>query len=182
MFPGSFNPPTVGHLAIVEAALAQLDLSCLHLVISRAALAKGVVARPRLEDRVAVVEASVAHLDRVRVRVTDLQLIADIAAGYDVVVMGADKWHQVNDASFYRSPDERDTAISSLPRLAIVGRGDLDVPPGSLLTLPARFDDVSSSAARAGRPDLMTPPAAAFDRRTGAWSDSERYDRWVARA
>ena len=33
--------------------------------------------------------------------VTDAQLITDIAAGYDVVVMGADKWAQVRDPAWY---------------------------------------------------------------------------------
>ncbi len=182
VFPGSFNPPTLGHLAIAEAAVAVHGLSRLDLVISRHALAKGVVERPRLEDRVEVLVASVAHLDQMRVQVTDLQLIADIAGGYEVVVMGADKWHQVNDPAFYASPAARDEAVESLPQLAIAGRGDLDVPPGSLLTLPGRFDHVSSSAARTGRPELMTPAAAAFDRRSGAWSDPARYDRWVGRS
>ena len=32
---------------------------------------------------------------------TDEQLIADLAEGYDVCVIGADKWHQLHDLTFY---------------------------------------------------------------------------------
>ncbi len=34
--------------------------------------------------------------------ITDRQLIAEIASGYDVVVMGADKWAQVRDPGVVR--------------------------------------------------------------------------------
>ena len=38
---------------------------------------------------------------------------------------------------------------------------------------------VSSSEARAGSTEWMAPAARAFDRRTGAWSDPDRYEEWL---
>ncbi|MGH9073979.1 MAG: hypothetical protein ACRDZQ_07635, partial [Acidimicrobiales bacterium] len=40
---------------------------------------------------------------------------------------------------------------------------------------------VSSTAARAGQRDWMAADAAAFDHETGAWSDADRYRRWLER-
>ena len=34
---------------------------------------------------------------------TRKQLIADIAEGYDLVILGADKWAQLHDQSFYKT-------------------------------------------------------------------------------
>ena len=74
MYPGSFNPPTIGHLAIAQAALAQRGLERVDLAVSRVALGKESTVGPAFEDRIAVVEASVADIDGVAVVVTDDQL------------------------------------------------------------------------------------------------------------
>lgn len=166
VYPGTFNPPTIGHLAICEAAIAHHELIELDLVVSQRPLAKEVVERPSLDQRIEVIEASVAHLGVVRVVVTELRLIADIAAGYDVVVMGADKWHQMNDPVFYESHTHRDQAIASLPRLAVATRGAAPVPPQHRLVVPDHIDEVSSTAARSGRADWMTAEAVA----SGHWT------------
>ena len=174
VYPGSFNPPTVGHLCIIEAALAQHELDSLDLLISRRTINKESVDRPLLADRVDVLTASVAHLERVGVVVSDLQLIADIAAGYDVVVMGADKWHQVNDSRFYDDGAARDAAIARLPALAIAPRGDHPVPSQALLHVGEPIGQISSSTARAGARGQMTAAARDFDDRTGAWTNPDR--------
>ena len=165
VYPGTFNPPTIGHLAICEAAIDHHDLVGLDLVVSRRPLAKDSVERPSLDQRIEVIEASVAHLDVVRVVVTELRLIADIAAGYDVVVMGADKWHQINDPVFYDSESHRDQAIDGLPTLAVATRGRDPVPTEHRLVVPDHIDDVSSTAARTGRTEWMTAEAIA----SGHW-------------
>jgi phosphopantetheine adenylyltransferase len=166
VYPGSFNPPTVGHLAIIEAAIDTHRLVRLDLVVSRRALAKGVIEHPTLDQRVEVIRGSVAHLPEVSVVVTDLQLIADIAAGYDIVVMGADKWRQVNDLVFYDSIEHRDRALAALPRLAVAGRGHDPVPEHARLDVPGDIDAVSSSAARSGTTEWMTAEAIA----SGLWT------------
>ena len=92
MFPGSFNPPTLAHLAIE------------------------------------VLRASCAAIDGLGVVVSRLQLIADLADGYDVVIIGADKWHQIHDVQFYGgSLAHRDSAIARLPAVAIAPRPPLEI-------------------------------------------------------
>ena len=164
VYPGSFNPPTIGHLAIARAAARQRGLERVDLAVSRVALGKEPTVVPTFEDRIAVLEASVADIDGVEVVVTDHQLLVDIAQGYYVVVMGADKWAQVQDPAFYgNSVEARDRAVESLLGL------ELDIAP--------ELVEVSSSGARQGRLEWMTPAARAFDGATGAWSDPSLYER-----
>ena len=177
-FPGSFNPLTVGHLAVADAARSQCQLGVVDLVVSRVALAKDAVERPRLEDRVSVLRTAAASRPWLGVRVTDDQLIADIASGYDVVIMGADKWAQVTDLSFYGgSAAARDAALARLPVVAVAPRPPFEVPAG-VVALDVSHD-ASSTAVRGGRTDWMVAEAAEFDRLSGAWSDAERYDEWL---
>ena len=178
VFPGSFNPLTLGHLAVAEAAQAQCRLDVVDLVVSRVALAKETVERPLVDDRVSVLHAAAASRRWLDVRVTYDQLIADIAAGYDVVIMGADKWAQVADPAFYGgSTEARDAALARLPVVALAPRPPFDVPDGVVVLDVGH--DASSTAARQGQIHWMAPEASEFDRRTGAWSDPNRYDRWL---
>ena len=180
-YPGSFNPPTLAHLAIARAARDRFGLTRVDLVLSRRALGKEHVERPLLRHRLEVLDALGRRLPWLGVRVTEAQLLADIAAGYDVLVLGADKWHQVLDPAFYGdSLEERDRAVARLPRLAIAPRPPLDVPPEHLLDVPPEFGAMSSTRARAGAVELMVPEAVDFDRRTGAWTDPARYEAWLA--
>jgi hypothetical protein len=177
-FPGSFNPLTVGHLAVAEAARRECRLDTVDLIVSRIALAKETVERPRLQDRVAVLRAAATSRLWLGVVVTDHQLIADVASDYEVVVMGADKWAQVIDPAFYGgSGDARDAAVARLPTVAVARRRPFDIPDG-VIALDVNHD-ASSTAVRQGRTDWMAPEAAAFDERTGAWSDAARYDAWL---
>jgi hypothetical protein len=174
-YPGTFDPPTIAHLAAADAALAQAGLDRLDLVVSREPLGKELGGVPTFADRIAVLEAVAASRARLAVRVTDARLIVDVAAGYDVVVMGADKWAQVVDPAWYGSEAERDEALARLPEVYVVpraGEHPQDVP---LLVLDGAHAEVSSTLARGGRVELMAPEAAAFDARTGAWTDPERY-------
>jgi hypothetical protein len=128
-FPGSFDPLTTAHLAIADAAVAAHGLQRLDLVMSAVALAKEDGGHAPLADRVATIEALIAGRTELRVATTEAQLIADIAEGYDVCVVGADKWHQLHDVGFYGgSADARDAALARLPRLAIAPRDGVDLP------------------------------------------------------
>ena len=40
VYPGSFNPPTVGHIEIVNSAINRFKVNEIHLVISEIALGK----------------------------------------------------------------------------------------------------------------------------------------------
>jgi hypothetical protein len=181
VYPGSFNPPTVAHLGIASAARHRHRLDRVDLVVSHSALEKEHVDRPLLGDRLAVLHALADRVGWLGVRTTEAQLLADIAEGYDVLIMGADKWHQVLDVRFYGgSAAARDEALARLPRLAIAPRPPLAVPPEYVLDVEPHFAAMSSTQARAGRAELMVPEAAAFDRATGAWTDPDRYERWLA--
>src|SRR5688572_5280715 len=85
-FPGSFDPVTVAHVAIAEAAIETAGLDRLGLVLSRSALGKEGRHRSRVEERARAIEAL-----GLSVVVTDRRLVAEIAEGYDVLVVGADK-------------------------------------------------------------------------------------------
>jgi hypothetical protein len=180
-YPGTFNPPTVAHLAIAHAAREQRRLDRVVLVLSTRPIDKEHVDRPRFEDRLRVLrEEAEASGGWLGVEVTEHRLLVDIARGYDVLVMGADKWAQVNDPQYYGGSDAaRDAALAALPELAIAPRPPVPVPPVHALELDGNHERVSSSAVRAGAHEWMSPAAAAFDRRTGAWSDPDRYERWL---
>jgi hypothetical protein len=180
VYPGSFNPPTIAHLAIAAAAREQRALDRVVLAVSRSPINKEHVDRPLFEHRLEILRAEVAHRPWLDVDITDARLLVDIACGYDVLVMGADKWAQVNDPAYYDDDETaRDAAVEALPALAIAPRPPFDVPPEHSLIVDAAHVFVSSSDARSGTIEWMTPAARAFDRRTGAWSDPDRYEQWL---
>jgi hypothetical protein len=158
VFPGSFDPPTTAHLAIVDAAIEQCDLARLDLVLSRSALAKDPGGHSPIEGRVATIERLAAERPAMRAGIRDERLIADLAQGYDLCVVGADKWHQLHDLAFYDgSAAVRDAALARLPVLAVAPRLGVPSPPSGpnvvLLEIDARFHGVSATAVRAGRHD-----------------------------
>lgn len=179
VYPGSFNPPTVAHLAIAAAARQQRSLDRVDLAISRITLAKEDVELPLVEHRVEVLQAIAERIPWLAVRVTEAQLLADIAQGYDVLIMGADKWVQINDLRWYDGEVARQAALARLPELAIVPRPPHEVPAVHLLDVGPGLAEVSSTAARSGAIDLMAPEARRFADETGAWTDDERYRRWL---
>ena len=172
VYPGSFNPPTIAHLAIANAGRKHYGLDRVELAISRVALDKETVTMPTFEDRVDVVRRSCDDLEWLDVVVTNDQLLADIADGYDVLIMGEDKWAQLHELRFYDSPEHMNASLQRLPSLAIAPRPDTDaldavaIPVGTRLDVEDWILDVSSSAARSGRPEWMTPAATA----SGHWS------------
>jgi hypothetical protein len=158
VYPGSFDPPTIAHVAIAEAAARVGNLDRLDLAVSRVALGKDATTQRPLSDRVALIKRLARCRPWLHVVVTDAQLITDIAAGYDVVVMGADKWAQVNDPAWYNgSTAARDVAIARLSRVLVAPRPGFDIVGADALGLPDHLALVSSTAARAGRDDLIAP-------------------------
>lgn len=161
VYPGSFDPPTIAHLAIAVLARRQANLDRIDLVVSRAPLAKESADNAPFDLRIQVIEASIAHAPWMNLVVTDDQLIADIADGYDAVIFGGDKWGQITDLGYYADETARDDAVARLPQIIGPNRPDAPAMPESalLLELPARLQTVSSSAARTTNPEWMTPPA-----------------------
>jgi hypothetical protein len=158
VYPGSFDPLTTAHLAIADAALAHFELEHLDLVLSRVSLAKEHVPQAPVDERLGAIARITSDRPQIRGQVTDEQLLADIAEGYDVCVVGADKWHQLHDVRFYGgSSAARDAALARLPTLAVAPRRGFSLPPPTagvvLLDLPSHLQEVSSTAVREGRED-----------------------------
>jgi nicotinate-nucleotide adenylyltransferase len=168
-YPGTFNPPTVAHLAVAEAAVRQAGLDRLDLVLSRVALGKEALAHPTVDERRAVLAEVAATRPWLGVAVTEARLIADVAAGYDVVVMGADKWAQVLDPAWYGgSAAARDAALARLPRALVAPRAGVFPEGAELLMLADDLHAVSASDVRAGQSGAaawILPEAA----RSGLW-------------
>lgn len=169
VYPGSFNPPTVAHLAIAEAAVEQCGLDGLDLLISVDALGKEASDLLPIDRRLAALERAAATRPWLSVGTTDQRLIADIAEGYDVIVLGADKWLQVIDPSWYGdSSAERDTAVARLPRIALAPRAGIEIPdPAAVgrpdvvrLELHEDHHHVSATHVRNGRTEWLAPEAA----------------------
>src|SRR5690242_18626226 len=103
-YPGTFNPPTVAHLAVAVAARSQCGLDRVELILSEAPLGKhGDPQLTPVDVRVSALERVADDYDWLTVTRTDAQLLADVAADYDVVILGADKWAQVIDPVWYGS-------------------------------------------------------------------------------
>jgi cytidyltransferase-like protein len=161
-YPGSFNPPTIAHLAIAEAARAQCQLDRVELVVSAAPLGK--LEDPSLaplDERLDVLRAVTAEREWLVVTVTEAQLLVDIAHGYDVVVLGADKWNQVVDPAWYGTPEARDGALARLPHVAIAPRPPHVVPAPdadtTILDIAPDHAVVSATAVREGRREWLAP-------------------------
>ena len=178
-YPGSFDPLTVAHLAIVESAIETCDLDRVDLVLSEVALCKS-AHHVHLAERFTVLRRVAERDARLGATVTGHRLLVDIASGYDVLVMGADKWAQVNDPAWYDSPEARDAALADLPAVAVAPRPGFPVPEGVVrLDVEVAHGEVSSTAVRSGAHDWMAPEAAELATATGAWIDPARYARWL---
>jgi len=149
-YPGTFDPPTIAHLAVAEAAWRACGVDRVELVLSLDPIGKA-GATP-IEVRVAALEAVVAEHEWLTVAVSEHRLISDVAVGYDLVVMGADKWAQVLDPQYHPSEAEWRASLTRLPRVAVARRGDLPIE-GDVLVLDVDLGDVSSTAVRQGRED-----------------------------
>ncbi|HET6953399.1 MAG TPA: hypothetical protein VFI47_23675 [Acidimicrobiales bacterium] len=175
-YPGTFNPPTVAHLAIAEAAVRQAGLDRLDLVLSTVALGKERLAMPPVEDRCAVLADVARARPWLGVVVTDARLIVDAAADYDVVVMGADKWAQVLDPDWYGSVAARDEGLDRLPRVLVAPRAgcplDLAGRDAEVLAVAGDVAEVSATAVRSGEGRAqawLLPEARAWARRARGW-------------
>jgi len=167
--PGSFDPPTLAHLAIAHAALRHHRLDRVIWTVSRRPLGKD-DGRTDVDDRLTVLHSVVADHRWLAAEATDARLVADIADGYDVVIMGADKWHQLHDPTFYGGPGAEpaaamDRALERLPICAVAPRDGLTVPPEVELSVPRWVARQSSSDAVAGAPWMALSAA----RHSGLW-------------
>ncbi len=152
-FPGSFDPLTVGHLAVADAAHDQLGLDEVRMIISRDPLVKTSAAQAPLEQRLDAIHAASASRPWISAEVTEHRLLVDISQGHDFLIVGGDKAAQLLDPSFYGGSEaKRDLALSRLPALAVAPRPGGFVPDDAIvLELPEWVAGVSSTAVRSGR-------------------------------
>ena len=177
--PGTFNPPTHAHLAMAEAAVAQCRLDRLDWVVSRVSLGKEQLVVPAFDDRISVLHSIAEGVEWLSIVVTNAQLIADIARGYDVLVVGADKWEQIVDPGWYPSVEAHTIAVAKLPRRILVAprQGSAGEPRTTRLpsgqhdrsvdelVIDHEYTQMSSTLARTTMPELMVEEAAA----SGLW-------------
>ncbi len=161
VFPGSFNPLTIAHLEVARLALRAHALDDIYLAVSKVALDKPAPPGPSFDERIALLESDVAKHDWLHLLVTDKQLIAEISEGFDAVIMGADKWVQVNDVRYYRDASIRDVAVASLPTVVVAERSGLHISgaQATVLRTPTDLHEISSTAARGGDREIMAPHA-----------------------
>ena len=150
----------MAHLEIARRAREDHDLDEIHLVVSEVALDKPAPPGPPFAERIRLLQADAAEFDWLLISTTTKKLIVDIASGYDVVIMGADKWRQVNDPRYYGSAADRDDAVDRLPQVVVAPRTGDAVPDDLRLDTSAEIHDVSSTRARDGDRSLMAPHAA----------------------
>ncbi|MBT8207459.1 MAG: hypothetical protein KJO18_04230 [Acidimicrobiia bacterium] len=160
VFPGSFNPLTVAHLEIAHIARETHTLHEVVLVVSSVALDKPSPPGPSLGERIELIRADLAGYDWLRIEQSNKQLIADLAEGFDVVIMGADKWEQLHDPRYYESEDAMYDALRRLPVVAVAPRDGIVVNGADTLDTSPASRSVSSTDARAGDRTLMAPHAA----------------------
>jgi hypothetical protein len=152
-YPGTFNPPTIAHIAVADAALRQLEIDEVVFVLTERTLGKNNAQLPPAHQRASELRSlSNKRFDAV---VTDRSLLVEIARGYDWLIMGADKWEQINEVHWYGdSAEQRDAAIDALPLVAVVPRPPFEVPNHLVrLEIAEHFAQVSSTAVRSGRHD-----------------------------
>ena len=128
MYPGSFDPPTIAHVHLAETAIAQLGLDRVDFAISSQTLGKDDSRLAPIDDRVAELTAISSGNARIGVITTRHSLVADIAEGYEVIILGADKWHQVLDPVWYADVDARNEALQRLPLVALAARPPWTMP------------------------------------------------------
>lgn len=148
VFGGQFDPPHVGHLAIVRAARDQLDLDVL-VMPDGTPPHRGASARPAAV-RVALAEAAFAGEPRVRVVAPEhpdralptVELLERLGGERPLVlILGADQWAALD--SWYRPQRVRELAT-----LAVAPRPGIAVEDSDVVLLRMPPVDVSSTEVR----------------------------------
>lgn len=176
VFPGSFNPVTVAHLTVARAAVEQCGLDRVELTLSRRPLGKAVGSLAGIDHRVRLLERLTVDRPWLGLAVRDERLLVDLAAGYDVLVVGADKLAQLLDPGWYDSAAEHRAALGRLPTVAVAPRAGCALPhrlPAGLRVVVLDTDpahlEVSASEVRAGRHEWLPGELADLVRGSGAW-------------
>jgi len=205
LLPGSFNPPTLAHVALAHAGLG-LGMSAAYFTLATRTVDKEAVSGASLDDRLLLLDMLVRHDGRLGVMVVNRGLYVDqaalVRAAFPAVtdiafLVGFDKIVQIFDPRYY---DDRDAALErlfGLARFLVAPRAEHG--PDELDALLARAENrrfahrvaridmptslrlVASSAVRAdgaSAHDQLPPECRAFVEETGAYdADGTRYGR-----
>lgn len=132
---GSFNPLTLAHVALADAALAA-GADVVYLSLSRHIVDKGEIPRPTLADRALILATCAQTHDRVGALLCNRGLYADQAvaararfpeAGRLTFVVGFDKAAQIFDRRYYADPDAALDQFFGAAELMVAPRGSSDV-------------------------------------------------------
>ncbi|MDQ4095790.1 MAG: pantetheine-phosphate adenylyltransferase [Actinomycetota bacterium] len=144
--PGSFDPPTNGHVDVIERAAEHLD-----------SVVVAVIANPSknsmftLEERTAMLEDALAHLDNIKIDSFD-GLLVDYARshGINLIVKGL---RAVSDFEYELQMAQMNTTLlPGLDTIFITAKPDWSFLSSSLVKEVARFG---------GDVDSLVPPAVA---------------------
>lgn len=170
VYPGTFDPVTIAHVHIARCAIERFELDRVDFTISATTLGKIDGELTAIDERVRQLRAICNGDPAFDVRTTPASLLADIAEGYDVLVLGADKWHQVLDPEWYGGMSERNAALERLPVVALAPRPPFTLPgedaaadpPACVRVVVLETDEshhpVSATAVREGRDDWRARP------------------------
>ena len=200
MFSGAFNPPTLAHLALAQAALDAGDVERVLLCISQVTVDKERMARAPLVSRLIVLSQLAARLPAVVVGVTAAGLYADQARALHqalpavtdrALLMGFDKIVQIFEPHYYRDFPAALRELFAEARLLVAPRGgagaadlaQLVAQPAArpygdrvrYLALDPHYHDLSSTTVRAritqGLPITdLVPPEAVALVHSGAYA------------
>ena len=139
VLPGSFNPPTSAHLALLKTAhdYIRQQRSSLHLYAAFTihTVDKETVERPLLLDRVLLLQKLLRRLPHTGILLINRGLYVEQAEGIRrsfpsvrqiFFLMGYDKIVQIFDPRYYEDRDAALARLFSLAQVLVVPRGDAD--------------------------------------------------------
>ncbi|MGH7858236.1 MAG: hypothetical protein ACREQY_13005, partial [Candidatus Binatia bacterium] len=204
VFPGAFNPPTLAHVALADAA-RDLPFDAIFFSVGRVTLDKDDSGLLR-EDRLWLLCRLATRDSRFGVVVQNRGLYSEMSESMRrllpeledlAFIIGTDKVPQLFEPKYYDDTDARLDSLFRKARFLVAPRGTdtraaleeiLSTPPASRfadrfawLPVPERWRGVSASLARDGwvRGDTgerhLPAEVTAFLRRSGAFADPGRY-------
>lgn len=167
---GVFDPPHLGHVALAEGALRELDADRLLVLVAAAPGHKPTVLDP--ETRLELARLALGHLPNAEFRLDHhaytVDFLRDEPPGDAVFVLGADEWAAFDS---WKEPE----AVRELVPLAVARRPGAPEPHGDVVVFDIDQQPISSSELRGrlgrGEPidDLLPTPVAREIERRGLY-------------
>jgi nicotinamide-nucleotide adenylyltransferase len=174
LLPGAFNPLTVAHLGLAEAAMQASKSSTIYLVLSTATINKERTERASLLDRLLLLNLVAQRLGSLGVLLTNRGLYVEQAEAAQPMlqgmrelrfVIGFDKIVQIFDPRYYTNKEAALQRLFALAHLLVAPRASHEAdevvtllqhpenqpfqPFVHLIPLPADMRDIASSQIRA---------------------------------